>query len=244
MPHFTKESHYMVDFKNFKSEIDKLLKSVDFILSFRLQGGETLLVKDLAKIVEYACSKKQIQHIQIISNGTIIPTEELLKAMQNPKVLLFLSDYSINEDVLPKCKHNDIIKLCEEYNINYKHAKAFARDYWVARVEIAADGVPNKELSVKNLKQCVCFASPKAFILFKGKIFICAPSVYYYSVNPNFKFPKDEMVDVMNSDIRTTTKLIKKIIDKRVYDLCARCDLYQKSEVRHIPGEQLTKNID
>ena len=31
----------------------------------------------------------------------------------------------------------------------------------------------------------------------------------------------------------------KKIIDKRIYDLCARCDVAKNVNIRHTPGEQI-----
>ena len=239
MPYFAKESHYITDFENFKRNIDKLLKSVDLISSFRLQGGETLLVKDLAKIVEYACSKKQIQHIQIISNGTIIPSQELLNSMRNSKVVLWLSDYSANAEVLQKSKHDDIIKLCQANNVKYKHQKSFGGDFWYAKATITNELVVNKELSIKNLQACFCSGFPKVFHYQDGKIYLCPSAIYYAYTNPNFKMPLDEMIDIINTDVKTTTKKIKKIIDKRIYDLCARCDVAKNVNIRHTPGEQI-----
>ena len=239
MPYF--KSHYMVDFVTFKNEIDKLLKSVDLICSFRLQGGETLLVKDLAKIVEYACSKKQIQHIQIISNGTIIPSEELLKAMKNPKVSLSLSDYSENKNITPICKHNEIIELAKQENINYQHTKSFGGEFWFAKPSISNNKGDDKDLALKNLKSCWCFGEPKCFILFKGEMHICAPSVYYRMEFPEFKFPKDEVIDIMNTDTKTLTKKLKKFIDKKYYSLCSRCNASKGVNERFKPGEQLSE---
>lgn len=239
MPYFTKESHYMTNFDDFKNEIDKLLKSVDLILSFRLQGGETLLVKDLAKIINYACSKKQIQHMQIISNGTIVPSQELLSAMNNPKVILCLSDYSLNEDVAPKCKHEEIIKLLKENNVNYRHTKSFGGDYWVAKPTIINNEIIDKEFSIKNLKACYCFGIPKSYILFCGKIFICAPQVYYWKTNPDFKISKESFVDVINTTTKNLSPKIRKFTNKKYFDLCARCNTHQIKDYKMIPGEQL-----
>lgn len=236
---YTKETHYVTNFSLFKRDVDKLLKSVDLISSFRLQGGETLLVKDLDKIVKYACSKKQIQHIQVISNGTIIPSENLLNAMRNPKVVLWLSDYSENKDVLQKSKHNQIIKLCQNNNVKFKHNKSFGGDFWFAKATITNENVNNKELSIKNLKACSCFGFPKVFQLQDGKIYLCPSAIYYAYNDPNFKMPKDEIIDIINTDVKETTRKLKNIIDKRVYDLCARCDVAKNIDVRYIPGEQL-----
>lgn len=239
MPYFTKDSHYTVNFENFKKELDKLLKSVDIIASFRLQGGETLLVKDLAKIVKYACSKKQINHIQVISNGTVIPTVELLCAMKNPKVSLSLSDYSENNDVAPMCKHEEIVELCKKHSVNYQHTKSFGGNYWFARPQITNSEFNSKELAIENLKNCWCFGEPKSFILFNGEMHICAPSVYYKRNYPDFKFPQDEIINIMNINNKELTKKLKKFIDKEYYSLCSRCNAAKGVNERYTPGEQL-----
>lgn len=237
MPYF--KSHYMADFETFKKEMDKLLKSVDLILSFRFQGGETLLVKDLAKMVEYACSKKQIQHIQIISNGTVIPSKELLNAMKPPKVLFCLSDYSDNATVKPLCKHEKIIDLCKQENINIKHDKSFGGDFWFAKPEIKNSNSYNKENAIKNLKACWCNGMPKSFILFHSKIYICPSSVYFCNEIPNFSTPNDEIIDIMEDDSNLLSKKLRKFIYKKVYYLCSNCNTFENKDKRNIPGEQL-----
>ncbi len=239
MPYFTKEAHYMTNFETFKAEIDKLLKSVDLIVSFRLQGGETLLVKDLAKMVEYVCSKKQILHIQIISNGTIIPSEELIKAMQNPKVLLSLSDYSINKKLTSRLKYDEILQICKDNNIDAKHWLTKAGDSWVNRNYISNENLKDRELAIKNLAACHCFGYPKCLILFKGKLYICAPAVYFASTNPDFYIPEGDVIDVMNTPQKLLTKWVKEFNQKKYFDLCSRCNAAENVNVRTQPGVQL-----
>ncbi len=239
MPYFTKETHYSTDFETFKREIDKLLKSVDLIVSFRLQGGETLLVKDLVKIVEYACSKPQIQHIQIISNGTIMPSKELIEAMKTPKVLFSLSDYSANEDIRDRLKYKEIIQVCKENHVNVKHWLTAPGAFWVGRNAISNKDINDKDLAIKNLKNCYCFGIPKNLNFFKGKLYICASAVYFASINPDFRIPEGEVIDVMNTPTKLLTAQIKEFESKRYFALCSRCDATEK--VKHVsqPGVQL-----
>ncbi len=240
MPYFTKDTQYMSNFETFKKELDKLLKAVDILPSFRFQGGETLLVKDLAKMVEYACSKKQIQHIQIISNGTIIPSEELLYAMKNPKVLLSLSDYSINESIKNKLKYDEILKLCRENGVNAKHWLTKAGDKWVARVVIKNNDSRNSELAIKNLRDCRCMST--VVMLFKGKLHICPAAVYFATTTPDFIIPDGEVVDILNTPQKLLNKQIKEFANKDVFYLCGRCDTTAKNGITYQPGVQLCNN--
>lgn len=94
IPYFSEQTHLKpVSFEQFKKDLDILLPAVDYIDYFGFVGGEPLIVKDLAKMIEYACSKKQLRHIFLATNCTILPSESLLKAMKNKKVAVQLSDY-------------------------------------------------------------------------------------------------------------------------------------------------------
>ena len=239
IPYFSQDMQYMVDFETFKIEIDKLLKSLDIIPSFRFQGGETLLVKDLAKMVEYACSKKQIQHIQIIANGTVVPSAELIEAMKNPKVLLSLSDYSCNEELRNRLKYDEIIKLCEAKGVNVKHWLTKAGDLWVGRNYIKDNDKIDKELAIKNLAVCHCSNSPKVIMFYRGKLYICPPAVYLANANPNFNIPEDEVIDVVNTPSKQLTQKINKLFSKEYYTLCGRCNAYENKDVKHKPGVQI-----
>lgn len=112
IPYF--HHRYGDNFDNFKLVIDKLLHAVDLIYYLRLQGGEPLITKDLDRMVAYACAQPQICYVQIITNGTLLPSDSLLQAMRNPKVLLSISDYSHIPQVRDKLKIEAIKKLCRE----------------------------------------------------------------------------------------------------------------------------------
>lgn len=94
IPYFTEETHFKpTTYETFKKDIDTLLKAVDYIEYFGFVGGEPLLVKDLAKMIKYACSKQKIHHVFLATNCTMNLTNELIKSMKNKKFAVQLSDY-------------------------------------------------------------------------------------------------------------------------------------------------------
>jgi len=109
-----------VSFEQFKRDIDKLLKSVDKIYVLSLIGGESLLNKDLYKMVEYARKKKQILFLDITTNATILPDDNLVKTLANRKdEFVWISDYSVNPTLLPKLKLKEIQEIFIRNNIKY-----------------------------------------------------------------------------------------------------------------------------
>lgn len=239
IPYYKNNMHYMTNFERFKTEIDKLLKSVDIILSFRIQGGESLLVKDLDKIVKYACSKKQIKHIQIITNGTIIPSQELLNSMKSTKLFLSISDYSNNKELAGKLKHNKIIELCNKNNVHCKYWINDSDDVWFAATKINNDKELDKDLAIRNRDACHCNCNPKSILYSEGKLYFCPEVIYYNKIIPNFHFPEDEIVDVMNTPKKLLAKKIIKFENKKYYLLCSKCNASEVVNETYPPGEQL-----
>ena len=79
-----------------KKSADIFFSKVDYIHEFVLIGGETLLYKDLTEAVEYIGSKyrNQMNLFSITTNGTIIPSQELINKCKQYNVLIRISNYS------------------------------------------------------------------------------------------------------------------------------------------------------
>lgn len=101
MPFYNNNTHYTDTFESFKENLDNLLNSVDKIYKLQLIGGEPLLNKELAKMIDYASRKKQIKHIITVTNGTILPDDNIIKAYQRnlKKNCVIVSDYRDNNNI-------------------------------------------------------------------------------------------------------------------------------------------------
>lgn len=75
---------------------DCFFSKVDFISEFVLIGGEPLLYKELSKVITYIGDKyrKQIGLFTITTNGTIIPSKEVIRACSKANVMFRISNYS------------------------------------------------------------------------------------------------------------------------------------------------------
>lgn len=244
IPYF--HHRYGDNFDNFKLVIDKLLHAVDLIYYLRLQGGEPLITKDLDRMVAYACAQPQICYVQIITNGTLLPSDSLLQAMRNPKVLLSISDYSHIPQVRDKLKIEAIKKLCRERErereIRCAHFLTPPGSRWIARLSIRPHLEPiDPEKARNNQRACWCFGAvqPRTAIMLNGTIYPCVPAYYGAINNPDFCLSDDEVVDVRNLDTRALTRAISRFLAKDFIPLCSRCNALEMSSVRHIPGEQI-----
>lgn len=78
------------------NDIDMLFNKVDYVSAYFIIGGEPLLNKGLPSILSSICERyrNKIGYIQIISNGTIIPSKDLMNVMSKYDINIRLSDYT------------------------------------------------------------------------------------------------------------------------------------------------------
>ena len=80
-------------FDSLYRSLEKTLSSVDSIRVFRILGGEPLLHSDLAKIIRAVASFKKTAKIVIVTNGTLLPDEQVLASAREAKASFEISDY-------------------------------------------------------------------------------------------------------------------------------------------------------
>ena len=94
IPYHRKSGNYRdYDIGELVENVDLLLPLIDECLRFRVIGGEPLMHKRLDVLLHKLVGETKIRHIQIATNGTIVPREELLGAMRHPKISVFVTDY-------------------------------------------------------------------------------------------------------------------------------------------------------
>lgn len=98
------------DFDELKQDADAFFRVVNKVLCYQILGGEAFLHKNLAEYIEYLGERygEQIGHIQILTNGTIIPDARTLKVCQKYDIYIRISDYSL------QVSYSDVLKKLEE----------------------------------------------------------------------------------------------------------------------------------
>jgi len=136
--------------------MDILLDKIDRLYRLKLHGGEVFLNPELSNIINYANSLKKVKSVRITTNGTIIPTQEILDALRRSKVVVQISDYD-----LPNSKKTELISLFQRNGISLAYlkdqkwkdmGKVYKRDY--------------SRFNQCSVRRCTS--------LFDGKIYICS----------------------------------------------------------------------
>lgn len=190
----------------------KLFEAVDAIQIFRILGGEPFLYKDLAPIISEAVSCSKVKTVEIVTNGTIVPNENLISVLQNPKLKIQISDYGElsrnKEKIKDLCKKNNIacvIRGSDEKN-------------WFDAGDLHFRGRSQKELK-KQFKKCgeICRS------LHDGKLYFCPRASFGTKLGiPNIE---SEYVDFCeDSDTKYLRDEIYLYNQKKYLLACNYCD--------------------
>jgi hypothetical protein len=208
--------------------LDKLLTAVDRIYMLDIIGGETFLVKDLEKMIEYAESKSQVRQIIIITNGTILPSADLLRTLKKTKkTFVFVSDYRNSPSAAKYLKYDEVVKSLSDNGIKFHTPKP---DWvWIKRPEIYRGnrpaGLVKYEFDVCENKICVRITD--------GKMYTC-PKGNWIARNTDYKFGKYEQIDIHNDE-----NLRKSIIRFYFQEYYGFCDFCHMTNIEYTqPAEQ------
>lgn len=177
--------------------------------------------------------KKQILNILIVTNATILPSEDLLNsAKKNSRIAFLVSDY---RNTAPTY-YDEIKKLFSKYGIKASYAQERQNaTTWISLQEIKWDNKVEKEKIINLYKNCF---NANCVSLCDGKMVQCTAALFFQR---NFKLEKtvcDEIIDI-RKDINLTKKIIE-FYSKDYSEFCRYCHF--ENVVYNLPcGEQLTK---
>ena len=96
---------------------------------FHVSGGEPMIYKYTADLIEYIDKKygNRIDTLRTVTNGTIVPKDEVLEKLSRCNVEVTIDDY---RDAVPtfRERYEQLIQKFEEYHIKYYVNKA---ESWV-----------------------------------------------------------------------------------------------------------------
>jgi len=91
IPRYKRPKDYSIDM--IIKHIENVLKIVERVEDLIILGGEPFLHDELYKLIEWASNDKKIGIITIITNGSILPQNELFSVMEGKNIRIRLSNY-------------------------------------------------------------------------------------------------------------------------------------------------------
>ena len=202
-----------IDLELYKESFDLLLDTVSIIAELRILGGEPFMNKEMYKVIDWYHDSDKIQSISIYTNGTIIPDENNLRALQKEKVKVHISNYGINKEKVSK-----LIDVLKKYHIVY-----FERFYdaWqdAGNTDFRGHSKEHMQIIFSRCYERNCFT------FLKGQLHRCPRSAHAMNIGA-MPIIKEDYVDLIHwgGDKAGLSRQIKAFMDKTYVEACNYCD--------------------
>lgn len=197
----------------YQGAFDLLLEQTDHIAELRILGGEPFMNKNMDKVIERYHDSSKIQSISVYTNGTIVPNDRILTALQREKVKVHISDYKINGDRI-----EEVVKAFSERHIQY-----FVRAYdsWQD-----AGGVEFRDYTEEQKRAVfsVCFER-NGYTFLKGRLYRCPREAHAINLRA-MPDVQDDYVDLLhwNGTGEELQKKLRNLQDRVWLEGCNYCN--------------------
>lgn len=201
-----------IDLDLYKPAFDLLLEQTDNIAELRILGGEPFMNRNMDKVIEWYHDSNKIRSISVYTNGTIVPNENILSALQRDKVKVHISNYKVNE-----LKIEQLVKVFDEHHIQY-----FVRAYdaWQD-----AGGVEFRNYSEEQKKAIfsVCFER-NGYTFLKGRLYRCPREAHAMNLKA-MPDVKEDYVDLIHwtGSNEELVKQLKSLQERSWLEGCNYC---------------------
>jgi len=188
-----------VPFEIFKRDFDRLVSNFDHIYCLQIHGGEPLLHPEIDKILAYVlASQSKIRLVKIVTNGTLLPSQKLLDIITGQKVILYASNYKINERMREKLR-----TICA---INHVFFMYFEEKQWYVFKK------PEKvTFSINELKSKFKHCPTNMYPSYKnGKLYLCSRLANITTLRD---YVEDDGIELSFSTKKNAIKFLQKEYD-------------------------------
>lgn len=213
------------DFNRIIRDVNNVLSSVDKVHTLILGGGEIFLYKQLDKAVSWFANQRKILTVCLITNGTVKLSEDILKILKNPKVIVRVSNYG---NVVPGRKA--FVSILKANGIVVEELK---RQRWYDMGQMYDRDKTEQEL-ISTYQNC---GMKDCKYIQNGKIWYCSRQ----RGSELGMIPRAIKSDWVSIDGHSDKlrKQIENMYKKSYVTACNYCDGNNKSQKRVTLGEQM-----
>jgi Predicted Fe-S oxidoreductase len=164
---------YVREWEELVKDVDLFFSCVDRIMLFHISGGEPLIYRYTADLAEYIDKHygDRIDTLRMVTNGTIIPKDEVLEKLSHCHLEITVDDY---REAVPRFaeRFEQLIHKFNEYHIKYYVNKA---DSWI---DLAPEKTDYSNWSERQLEIHRESCSQSWQELRDGKLYSCNYAAY------------------------------------------------------------------
>lgn len=177
-------------------DFHRLMQLVEWVDNLVIIGGEPFLFKDLNVVIDAieqdAEAEKKVGIVTIVTNGTVVPSNEVLESFsKSKKVLVEISNYDFLSSKL-----EELITKLNEYQIKYE---VLPKTSWSNVMQFVSDPLPDAKDYLLQKRQVGCVT--KCRTVSKGKFYLCSALKSFFEAEI-VKADKNDYVDIYATDAK------------------------------------------
>ena len=212
---------YVREWDDLVRDVDTFFGCVDHIMLFHVSGGEPMVYKYTADLIEYIDKnyRHKIDTLRTVTNGTIVPKDEVLKKLSKCNVEVTVDDY---REAVPQFneRFEQLIQKFEAYHIKYYINKV---DSWVDLAPEKTDySTKSEEWMIRHRSSC----SQSWQELRDGRLYSCNYAAYATVAGIAGEQDAEETFDLRNFTSDKKKELIEFRLgytEKGYTNFCKKC---------------------
>lgn len=204
-----------VTFEEFKEHIDTVFSKFDYLYSLHFTGGEPMLVKELPHMIRYLGEKygNRIFDFFVITNGTMIPSEEVIDAVKSVGGHFLIDDYS---ETVSRTKVGEIKSALDSHNVKYTVNKTPS---WF---QLDVENTDNSEMSDEELEKYKDGCNTFLCDFGEKKIYACCWQKYAECAGIG-KLEENDYIEIASTPKMEILEFRQGYTKKGYVDLCKHC---------------------
>jgi len=229
MPHYESQADF--DISRITRSLDRIFACADLVYHVELLGGELFLNKNLPLIAKHLLGSGKILHIDVITNGTVLPPDRVLESLKHESVSVVINDYG----KLSK-RTNSLLDALKHLGIDFRVNKHWA---WAD-----LGGFHSRNLSQEQLAELFAKCNFNSCTeLLDGNLHRCPRSSHGTKTGLVPEYPGD-FIDIL--DLSVTNDVLKERVRTFFYDkpfirACDHCNGNTADSLTLTPAEQLLR---
>ncbi len=227
-----------------KAMMERFFEMTSFVEILDIIGGEPLLYPYLPEFFQALYPyREQFGVVKIVSNGTIVPSEQLIQTVKKygDKFFYFVDNYG--EELSNKIPQ--IRAILEEAEIAHTIRDYYSENLhcggWVDFGDVRVRKHSTEGAKTLFAKCAVSSKSQFCFSISDGKMFACTP--VRRRLELGYEVSKDEYIDLFDDEVPVEKRrqIIREIYNADYLEACEYCNGMCEDSPRFKPAEQLTK---
>lgn len=239
-PYYNPVPHYSAEtLSDYARRFFELADTVDI---FNIGGGEPLLNDSLPDFITFAAQYRHriLKRLEVVTNGTIIPNDNLLRVMRDNGVFVLLDDYGPDRSKNVQAVEDKMKKFGISFDRRRNNDENAYCNGWVD-LSSFSETTKNKADAEWLSKNCVQANELRCHPIVDGKIFVC-PSYRRCLVLGLIGDNPEEYFDLLDDsiDFPDKKKRLTAFLKRDVFSSCAYCNGWLPDSKRFVPAaEQL-----